>query len=550
MKSQLPPRPNLENLKNQAKKVLKGHQAADLDTLKHIQEHHPRWRKASPGTIQTARFTLGDAQLVIAIKYGFESWSKLKSHVLLHEAGPSNEEAVKTLRDAAGRGDLERLAEMLDANPSLIDERGGPGTRTALHSAVLGQQEGAVKFLLNRGANPDIRCEGDYAFPLHFAAEKLHFPIIQLLIEHGADPIGEGDYHELGVIGWATAWDYIHANPEIVDYLMAHGARHNIFSAVAVGDVEIIRKLVAQSPGALERRMDLVSKRRYPLHLAVVKKQPESLSTLLDLGANIEALDEAGFTALDQAAFRGETAMARILLDRGAKVRLPAAIGLERTRDVNRLLRDDPACLKAGNRWGHLIVRACEQASGAVVESLVRAGADVNVRDDPKTAVDCTSGYTPLHAAAFHGNVSAIRMLLKHGASVTARDEKYHGTPAGWANHAGHTDARDLILEGPVDLIEAVENGLTERIRSILAEAADLLHRPFRDYPLYPLYAEGWHTPLVFAVVLGRIESVRVLLEQGADAALRTPDGRRLDELAQEKGNAQVAELLKQSSIE
>jgi ankyrin repeat protein len=326
MKSQLPPGPNLENLKNQAKRVLKGHQAADPDTLKHIQEHHPRWRKASPATIQTAHFTLSDAQLVIANEYGFETWSKLKSHVLLHQANPSNEEAVKTLRDAAGRSDLERLAEMLDANPSLIDERGGPDTRTALHSAVFGQQEGAVKFLLDRGANPNMRCEGDYAFPLHFAAEKLHFPIIQLLIEHGADPIGEGDDHELGVIGWATAWDYIHANPEIVDYLMTHGARHNIFSAVAVGDIEIIRKLVAKSPGDLERRMDLVSKRRYPLHLAVVKKQPESLSTLLDLGAYMEALDEAGFTALDQAAFRGETAMARILLDRGAKVRLPAAI--------------------------------------------------------------------------------------------------------------------------------------------------------------------------------------------------------------------------------
>jgi ankyrin repeat protein len=214
------------------------------------------------------------------------------------------------------------------------------------------------------------------------------------------------------------------------------------------------------------------------------------------------------------------------------------------------LLRDDPACLKAGIRWGNLIVRASEQASDAVVESLIRAGADVNVRDDPKTAVDCTSGYTPLHAAAFHGNVSAIRMHLKHGASVTARDEKYHGTPAGWANHAGHTDARDLILEGPVDLMEAVENGLTERIRSILAEAADLVNCPFSGYPLYPLYAEGWYTPLVFAVVLGRVESVRVLLEQGADAALRTPDGRRLDELAQEKGNKQVAELLKQSSSE
>jgi hypothetical protein len=36
------------------------------------------------------------------------------------------------------------------------------------------------------------------------------------------------------VIGWATAWDYIQPNPEIVAYLLAHGARQNIFSAVAM----------------------------------------------------------------------------------------------------------------------------------------------------------------------------------------------------------------------------------------------------------------------------------------------------------------------------
>jgi ankyrin repeat protein len=164
-----------------------------------------------------------------------------------------------------------------------------------------------------------MRCEGDNGFPLHFAAEKQHFPIIRLLVEHGAEPIGEGDYHELEVIGWATAWGYVNANREIVDYLLAHGAKHNIFSSVAVGEVETIRQLVTRSHTELERRMDLANKRRMPLHLAVVKKQPASLTTLLDLGANLESLDEAGFTALDEAALRGETAMAQVLLDRGAR---------------------------------------------------------------------------------------------------------------------------------------------------------------------------------------------------------------------------------------
>src|SRR5262249_51165083 len=148
------------------------------------------------------------------------------------------------------------------------------------------------------------------------------------------------------------------------------------------------------------------------------------------------------------------------LLDRGAKVRLPAAIALDRTRDINNLLRNDPECLKPGNRWGNLIVRASEQASGTVVERLIRAGASVDVRDNAMTAVDRTSGYTPLHAAAFRGNMDAVRVLLRHGANVRAREETYHGTPAGWANYAGHTQVRDLILQGPVDIKEAVEFGL------------------------------------------------------------------------------------------
>lgn len=546
MKKQLPARPNLEQLKKQAKMMVKDHQAGDPEILKRIEESHPRWRNKTEAAIARADFTLSDAQLVIANEYGFENWAKLKSHVVEREGGPSNEAGVKALREAAGRGDLERLAELLDAHPELINERGGEGTRTALHSAVFGVQEAAIKFLLERGADPNIRCEGDYAFPLHFAAEKQNLPMIRLLVEHGADTIGEGDYHELGVIGWATAWDYVRDNREIVDYLMAHGARHNIFSAVAMGEVETIRKLVAESPADLERRMDLVSKRRHPLHLAVVKKQRESLVALLDLGANMEAVDEAGFTPLDQAALRGDTEMAQLLLDRGAKVRLPAAIALQRTRDINRLLRDDPTCLEPGKRWGNLIVRASEQSSGDVVERLIRAGASVNVRDNPKTAVDCTSGYTPLHAAAFKGNTGAVSVLLKHGASVNVREEKYHGTPAGWAQYAGHNEARDLILEGPVDLMEAVEYGLTKRILAILDEEPKQLDRPFREYPLYPLYAEGWYTPLAFAVAQGRVESVRVLLERGADVTVRAPNGRSLYDLAKEKGHEEIAALLKE----
>jgi len=548
MSKQLPPNPSLEQLKKQAKSLLKLQQAADSEALTRIRENHRRWRNLSEKQVAAARFALADAQLVIASEYGFASWSKLQSHVKTLEAASSTAEVVASLRDAAGKGDLARLNGLLDAHPELIDERGGEGVRTPLHHAVFGNSEAAVKLLLECGANPNIRCEGDNAYPLHFAVEKHRFPIIRLLVERGADTVGEGDYHELGVIGWATAWDYIQPNPEIVAYLLAHGARHNIFSAVAMGDAAVIRELVARTPNDLERRMNGMRMRPMPLHLAVMKNQPVSVKTLLDLGAHTESLDEAGFSALDLAALVGKNDgrhdLAQVLLERGAKVRLPAALALHRTADVETLLRRDPGTLKPGGRWGNLIVRASESAPGDVIETLLRNGASVNVRDNPKTAIDATSGYTPLHAAAWYGNVSAIEVLMKHGADVRAREEKYHGTPAGWADYSGHKEARDLILRGPIDIIEAIQYDMPQRVKAVLEEDPAALNRAFHDYGLFPSDAEAWHTPLAYAVARGREELVRLLIERGAVATLRSPEGKTLSEIAQKAGHREIARFL------
>ena len=544
MSPQLPPHPRIEQLKKQAKSLLKGQQAAGTDALARIRKSHARWRKLTDEQIAAVPFTLADAQRVIASEYGFSAWPELQSQVKLLQAASSTREVVASVREAAGKGDLARLNALLDRYPHLIDARAGEGTRTALHQAVFGNSEAAVRLLLERGANPNIRCEGDNAYPLHFAVEKNRFPIVRLLVEHGADTIGEGDYHELGVIGWATAWEYLEPDPKIVAYLFAHGARHNIFSAVAMGDTEAIVRLVRHDSQNLERRMNGTKMRRMPLHLAVMKKQIDSLVTLLDLGANTESLDEARLTALDQAALLGRSNMARVLLERGAKVRLPAAIALERTRETERLLAGDRDALKRGGRWANLIVRACEGSSGEIVAALIAAGAEVNVQDDPATAVDSTSGFTPLHAAAWMGNLGAIEVLMRHGADVTARETKWHGTPAGWADYAGRKEARDLILRGPIDIIEAIQYGMSERVKTVLGEDRAALNRAFREYGLFPLNAEDWHTPLAYAALLGREEIVRLLVELGAETTLRSPQHETLSAMVQKAGHREIAMIL------
>jgi ankyrin repeat protein len=544
MSKPLPARANFEQLRKQAKALLKGHHSASAESLARIRENHPRYGNSSDPEIAVAHFTLVDAQLTIAREYGFETWAKLKAEIALRTPDSSMAENVAALRDAAGRGDVARLNALLDAHPELIDEPGGPGVRTALHQAVFGKSEAAVKLLLERGANPNIRCEGDNAYPLHFAVEKNLVPIIHLLVEHGGDTVGEGDYHELGVIGWASAWGHIPADPATIEYLLAHGARHNIFSAVAMGATEAIRELVGQTPGELERRMNGTKMRSMPLHLAVLKRQRGSLATLLDLGARTESLAEGGLTALDLAALMGQTETANVLIEHGAKVRLPSAIALNRKSDVERLLARDPGTLGRGGRWRNLIVRAAEFSSGDVVEALIAAGADVNVHDEPQAAIDSTSRYTPLHAAGFHGNLGAVEALMRHGADVTVREEKYHGTPAGWADYAGHVEARDLILRGPVDLIDAIQYRLAGRVRTILDSDPEAATRPFEEYGLFPLDAEGWFTPLVYAVGRGNIEMVKLLIERGAERAVHSPSGETLREIAVKAGHVELVKLL------
>jgi hypothetical protein len=225
MSRRLPPSPNLEQLKKQAKSLLKRQQAADSEALARIRENRPRGRNLSEEQAAGSPFALADAQLVIAREYGFASWSKLRSHVKSLEAASSTAEAVASLRDAAGRGDLARLNALLDAHPELIDERGGEGVRTPLHQAVFGNREAAVKLLLERGANPNSRCEGDNAYPLHFAVEKHRFPTIRLLVEHGADNVRDDPKTSIDATSGytpvhAAAW---YGNVSAIEVLMKHG---------------------------------------------------------------------------------------------------------------------------------------------------------------------------------------------------------------------------------------------------------------------------------------------------------------------------------------
>jgi hypothetical protein len=79
----LPGNANLEQLKKGAKSFQSAVRAGDPGAAEVVREFHPRLSHATPDGPELAGFSRADAQLVVARRYGFASWPKLRAHVEL-----------------------------------------------------------------------------------------------------------------------------------------------------------------------------------------------------------------------------------------------------------------------------------------------------------------------------------------------------------------------------------------------------------------------------------------------------------------------------------
>src|SRR5262245_54106477 len=257
--SSLPERPSLEYLKKLAKDRLQELRRAD------------------------SRAKLAEAQLAIARDHGFPSWRALKAEVERRQAA-----TVMMFFEACGNGDIDALRGLLDNDPGLVRATRPPvdaaspdlrtisgryGGWTGLHAAAQRGQLACVRLLLERGADPNAREDGDITYPLHWAAAARQVEIVRALLDAGGDVHGIGDVHELDTIGWAT---FFHGpdrargdNPEVVALLLERGARHHIFSAMSIGDLDVIRSVAEENPATLDRRMSPFEQGQTPLHFAM-----------------------------------------------------------------------------------------------------------------------------------------------------------------------------------------------------------------------------------------------------------------------------------------
>ncbi len=448
MPQALPANPNLDWLRKAAKKRL-----AAL-------------RAAKPAA------RLYEAQLVVANGYGFKSWRALKAHVETvnpclpdrdrvkerrHEAiellardvqggnthSEAEIEAIQGIVGAAQSGDVGMLRERLDAHPDLIDALGGRGFQkaTALHLAALRNQHAAMRLLIERGADLNSRDFPDNATPLHFAAANGDLETVRLLVEAGADAEGKGDDYEVGVLGWATCFRQV--RQDMADYLLSHGATLNLWTAIALDRADDVRATIVSEPALLIARMTRNQHRRTPLHHASAKNQLRIVRLLLELGADPNATDATGATALTTAAQENsDQAIASVLLAAGSNLDFLTAVNLGRYTEAEAMLRDDPLRIGPDGRDTIALHLAVNKRNLATIRWLLAHGVDVNAK---RLMWDCN--HTALHMTIESGAMEIARLLLDAGADPNIRDDKYNATALGWADFFGRSDFAELVLQ-------------------------------------------------------------------------------------------------------
>jgi ankyrin repeat protein len=410
----LPEKPNLNQLRKQAKDLLSDFREAKPAAVAEVNhfENNP----------DPTRFALSDAQRILARTYGFTSWPKLKAFV-------DGANAARFL-EAVRNSDLALVRSLMASRPELVNMgTDSLGEQRAIHLAVINRDAPMTRFLMEAGA--DAR-QGVYPFrdatsALALARER-EFQDIVAIIE-------QEETHRREELSCANAT----VTPE----------QDQISAAIARGDRNAALKLLEADPSQIQA---CDRNGRTPLHIAAQACDATLVAWLLDRRANPRKLDPNDLVPIDLATLAGDfenfPPVADLLLRHGSELTIRAAVALGDEPRVRELLAADRSALKQIDVFrGGLVTLAVRHNQLDTVRLLLDLGADANERtlltDNEEPA---ESWGMPLWHAAFANDYEAAKLLLDRGADPNA-NVYASGWPLGHAwNHAdGHV--KKLLLD-------------------------------------------------------------------------------------------------------
>jgi len=348
--------------------------------------------------------------------------------------------AVVDVFAAAHLGRIDRLRELLDADPSLVHAKGGDGCRP-LHFA---RSPAVMDLLLSRGADVDARDVDHGATAAQWAVPK--------------PPGGvKGD----GVLA-------LDRDLGRVRLLLDRGATPDVFMAAALGDAGLLGRLLDADPAAIDARTDADGYAPCP----VAAGRHIYLYTL-----------GGGKTPQQVAAEFGRDECVRLLSSRSTpRQRFLAACGGGDAATARAMLDADPGLRAAIAEEGRLLADAAWRGDLAAVRLMLDLGFD------PAAHAGTDSG-TALHWAAWQGRADLLALILGHPAARARLDElvdavepTHKSTPLGWCCH-GSTTCRNpdgdyaavarLLLDAGARSPAHNLPDATEEVRAVLASRGE-----------------------------------------------------------------------------
>jgi ankyrin repeat protein len=391
----LPERPSLEQLRKEAKDLLREVRAEEADAIARIAAIRRRTSGEPP--------ILAHAQLAIAREYGFPSWPALVHHV----------------QSVAGDGfALRPLIRPVELSPgrrwNLPD---GSALATddvfAMFVAARAGDASGVRRLVNQ-APAFATVEYNYTPPIHFAVREGHRDIVEFLLDHGADPAYRSYPFQESLLSFAED----RGHHDVVDLLQRRLSRRftlapgteTILAAAARGDLPAVEAELRREPDLARVSNETGDT---PLHRAAQQGHIEIVRTLAAAGANVDAVRGDGYRPIHcalmpnwffQVRLGPREAIADLLRSAGAKYTIFIAA-----------LRGDEACVR-----------------------------DALARDRSLANFEDTCHHRVLSAAVRRGDAAMTRLLLDHGADPNLPEE---GAPRGLSLWIAVNDRRRELVE-------------------------------------------------------------------------------------------------------
>jgi ankyrin repeat protein len=386
--------------------------------------------------------------------------------IILPLAGSANPDLARS----AEKGMLDDVRQMLKAGVD-VNSRLNDGS-TALHWAVLRDQEQAIATLLEAGADPVVINRNGIS-PLFLAVQNGNTRIVSMLLDAGADP------NTLSESGETILMTAAHTGtPEVVDMLLASGALVD-----------------ARDPDFQQTA----------LMIAVREGHSEVIDILLSHGAKVDARTRVGQEPVYLPPCKGTGC--------GSE-----GVGINRSGVPHRGERFD--------RKGGMtpLLYAARDGSTEAARRLLENGADLEIRE--------ANGITPLLMALLNNQLDVAYMLIDHGAAINV-DDFYGRSPlfaaVDYRNLDMNSDREDDPQDNYVD-----REPILDMIRYLLDHGADVNART-KEWPpekkwLYSLNDVSWvdmtgQTPFIRAAASGDVPAMKMLLEYGADPHITTYEG-------------------------